>query len=103
MKFAYEMTGTPATHQQNALHETGGGGLCRLQVNNGGGLRPPTPAVLTCLPLKSRLQQTNLCSRQYVILGGDNKKLRANRARLQQTNLCSHQPVQQAVCHTWGR
>ena len=25
MKFAYEMTGTPATHQQNALHETGGG------------------------------------------------------------------------------
>ena len=24
-------------------------------------------------------------------------------SRLQQTNLCSHQPVQQAVCHTWGR
>ena len=48
------------------------------------GCFPPFPANrgssrLTCAA-------TNLCSRRYVILGGDNIKLRAKRARLQQTN-----------------
>ena len=44
----------------------------------------------------------NLRCRLYVILGGNNIKLRAKRARLQHTNQRSAQPVRRGVRDTWG-